>query len=615
MFNFTLRKKILLGVLLILLLVIIILLVWCCFCNEDEVRQLWPENAIIIGPKDDMTIAQQRIDTVYNWMGGSEPKWNGQFSNKRWAIMFLPGVYPLNIRIGYYTTIIGLGQTPDDVTITGNVIVEDGSTVKVEGGLNNFWRSCENLTIKPTATGNPPTIPAVQFAISQAAPLRRLNISGDLYLFEVPSADEAAYTSGGYLADSNISGNIYSGSQQQFMTRNTYFNLWVGSVWNQVFAGCPSAPSSSCPSDTTGSFDAFTNSGQVKMIAEKPYLVFDPKTSDWSIFVPAVETKKNAPTTNYSKGVKIPFSKVYVAWADDSADTINKELEKGNHIVFTPGIYNLEKSITVNNSNTVLLGTGMATLISGNGQPCIAVDGKTEGVRVSGLLLQAGQQQSPTLLLWGAENDKGNPSNPGIIQDVFGRVGGPDSTPVSTNSMIEINQSDVIIDNTWLWVADHGVNVGYGINTCKHGLIVNGDNVSAYGLMSEHNDSDNVLWNGDNGFVSMYQSEFRYDLPKSADTQKIVSFRVTDKVTTFEGYGMGAYCYFPNEAVVIDNGFQIPTGKADISMNNLVTVFLKGIPGSEITHVINGQGNSVTTADPQGDQQNGQISYICKYPS
>ena len=133
MFNFTLRKKILLGVLLILLLLIIILLVWCCFCGNDS--PLWPDNTIIIGPKDDMTIAQQRIDTVYNWMGGSEPKWNGQFSNKRWAIMFLPGVYPLNIRIGYYTTIIGLGQTPDDVTITGNVIIEDGSTVKVEGGL------------------------------------------------------------------------------------------------------------------------------------------------------------------------------------------------------------------------------------------------------------------------------------------------------------------------------------------------------------------------------------------------------------------------------------------------------------------------------------------------
>lgn len=617
MFNFTLRKKILLGVLLILLLVIIILLVWCCFCKEDEVRPLWPENAIIIGPKDDMTIAQQRIDTVYNWMGGSEPKWNGQFSNKRWAIMFLPGIYPLNIRIGYYTTIIGLGQTPDDVTITGNVIVEDGSTVKVEGGLNNFWRSCENLTIKPTATGNSPTIPAVQFAISQAAPLRRLNISGHLYLFELPSAGEAAYTSGGYLADSKISGAIYSGSQQQFLTRNTLFNSWGDSVWNEVFAGCPNAPSGTCPPNKKVPFDAFTDSGPVKMIAEKPYLVFDPKTSDWSIFVPAVETNKNGPTTNYSNGVKIPFSKVYVAWADASADTINKELEKGNHIVFTPGIYNLEKSITVNNSNTVLLGTGMATLISGNGQPCIAVDGKTEGVRVSGLLLQAGQQQSPTLLLWGPAGLPGNTgslTNPGIIQDVFGRVGGPDSTPVSTNSMIEINQDGVIIDNTWLWVADHGTKVGYGINTCKHGLIVNGNNVSVYGLMSEHNDSDNVLWNGDNGFVSMYQSEFRYDLPKSADTQKIVSFRVADNVNKFEGHGMGAYCFFPDEAVVIDNGFKTPSGTG-ISMNNLVTVFLKGTPGSKIAAVINDHGDPVTTAEPPGGiQQNGQISYVCKYP-
>ena len=616
MFKFTLRKKILICMLLILLLVIIILLVWCCFCGSS--RPLWPDNSIIISSKDDMKAVQQRIDTVFNWMGGSQPKFNGQFSNKRWAIMFLPGVYPLNVRIGYYTTIIGLGQTPDDVVITGNVTVEDGSTVKEEGGLNNFWRSCENLTIKPTATGNPSAIPAVQFAISQAAPLRRLNISGDLFLFEVPQRGKAAYTSGGYLGDSKVSGAIHSGSQQQFMTRNTLFNSWEGSVWNEVFAGCPNVPSGVCPPNTKVPFDAFTDSGPVKMIAEKPYLVFDPKTAGWSIFVPAVETNKNGPTTNYSNGVKIPFSKVYVAWAEDSANTINKELDKGNHIVFTPGIYNLEKSITVNNSNTVLLGTGMATLISGNGQPCVAVDGKTEGVRVSGLLLQAGQKQSHTLLLWGSDGlpgITGSLTNPGVIQDVFGRVGGPDSTPVSTNSMIEINQDGVIIDNTWLWVADHGTKVGYGINTCKNGLIVNGNNVSAYALMSEHNDSDNVLWNGDNGFVSMYQSEFRYDLPKSADTEKIVSLRVSDNVNKFSGYGMGAYCFFPNEAVVINNGFGAPIGKSGINMSNLVTVFLKGMDGSMITHVINGQGNSVKTAEPPGGiQQQGQISYVCKYP-
>lgn len=78
---------------------------------------------------------------------------------------------------------------------------------------------------------------------------------------------------------------------------------------------------------------------------------------------------------------------------------------------------------------------------------------------------------------------------------------------------------------------------------------------------------------------------------------------------------MGAYCFFPSDTVVIDNGFQIPTGKGDISMNHLVTVFLKGTSGSMITHVINGQGNSVTTAKPPGGiQQQGQISYVCKYP-
>lgn len=81
-------------------------------------------------------------------MGGTQPKnWNGQFSDKKWAIMFLPGVYPLNIRIGYYTSIIGLGQTPNDVVITGNIVVEDSSTNWKQEGLSNFTEKAKYLII------------------------------------------------------------------------------------------------------------------------------------------------------------------------------------------------------------------------------------------------------------------------------------------------------------------------------------------------------------------------------------------------------------------------------------------------------------------------------------
>ena len=606
----TSKQKILIGALIILLIIIISIILF--FVLRKKNRSLWPPNSIIIGPNDDMAKAQQTIDDIYTAMGGYIPNdWNGQFSQKRWAIMFLPGTYHLTINIGYYTTIIGLGQSPDDVIITGNVFIKDGSSLKTQGGLSNFWRSCENLSIVSTI------VP--QFSVSQACPLRRLNVKGDLFLFQQPTEGYASFTSGGFLADSKITGDIHSGSQQQFMTRNTSFKSWGDSVWNEVFAGCISTITlqKNCPplTDPKEPFNAITDSGLVKIIAEKPYIVYG--NSSFSIFVPAIENNKIGPTTDYTKGVTIPFSKVFVAWAEDSADIINKEINNGNHIIFTPGIYNLDKSINVTKSDTILLGTGMATLVSGKGHPCVIIGDDTEGVRVSGLLLQAGKIKSQTLLQWGLSKTKGNSSNPGIIQDVFARVGGPDYTSVSTVSMMEINQGYVIIDNTWLWVADHGNKVGYGINTSDHGLIVNGDNVSAYGLMVEHNDNDNVLWNGNNGFVSMYQSEFRYDLPNTADTSAIVSLRVSDGVTDFNGWGMGAYCFFPNAPIKIMNGFASPISKPPgVKLTNLVTVFLDGKEGSEITHVINDVGNSVHRKTPDGEiQQEGQISYVCNYPA
>lgn len=68
---------------------------------------------------------------------------------------------------------------------------------------------------------------------------------------------------------------------------------------------------------------------------------------------------------------------------------------------------------------------GLATLISTTGLPCIEV-ANVDGVRVSGLLLQAGENQSDSLLKWGDEGYQGSDANPGSMHDVFARVGGPD---------------------------------------------------------------------------------------------------------------------------------------------------------------------------------------------
>jgi len=72
--------------------------------------------------------------------------------------------------------------------------------------------------------------------------------------------------------------------------------------------------------------------------------------------------------------------------------------------------------------------------------------------------------------------------------------------------MMHIVKGNVVIDNVWLWRADHdevGI-VANSDNPCKNGIVVDGDDVSAYGLFSEHCLEDLTVWNGNNGLVYFY---------------------------------------------------------------------------------------------------------------
>lgn len=150
----------------------------------------------------------------------------------------------------------------------------------------------------------------------------------------------------------------------------------------------------------------------------------------------------------------------------------------------------------------------MATLIASSGNAIIEV-GDVDGVRVAGLILNAGERHSENLLKWGSGNFHGSSDQPGVISDVFGRVGGANNSEysqVSTQRMIQINTNDIIIDHTWLWRADHdlGGRVYDSRNFVENGLQVNGDNVKAYGLFVEHTLGDLVAWNGNNGETYFY---------------------------------------------------------------------------------------------------------------
>ena len=78
---------------------------------------------------------------------------SNQLGTKRYALLFKPGTYgsptePLNVQVGYYTEVAGLGASPGNVAINGTIDVYNqclaaGNCI----ALINFWRSLSNLTI------------------------------------------------------------------------------------------------------------------------------------------------------------------------------------------------------------------------------------------------------------------------------------------------------------------------------------------------------------------------------------------------------------------------------------------------------------------------------------
>ena len=104
---------------------------------------------------------------------------------------------------------------------------------------------------------------------------------------------------------------------------------------------------------------------------------------------------------------------------------------------------------------------------------------------ISGVIFEAGPATSPALLQIGTgkANGHNDASDPAVLSDVFFRIGGA-AAGSATNSLV-VNSDNVILDDIWAWRADHG-NLGCrGLDhqyTADTGVVVNGDNVTAYGL-------------------------------------------------------------------------------------------------------------------------------------
>ncbi|MGA7158953.1 MAG: coagulation factor 5/8 type domain-containing protein [Acidobacteriaceae bacterium] len=539
-------------------------------------------NVAVFSPATPSGKIQSEIDRVYAIQQHNE------FGPQRNAFLFLPGNYKVDVPVGFYTEVAGLGATPDATHISGNVHAD--ASLPNNNATCTFWRAIENLAVTPLGGDTPGTM---QWAVSQAVPMRRLHIYGNLVLHQ-----HHGWASGGWMSDTLVDGNVDSGSQQQWISRNDDWHNWTGANWNMVFVGVPQAPANSWPTPP------YTTVALTPIVREKPYLSVD-AANHWSIQVPPLLhnttgiTWQNPTAPNRT----IPFSHVYIAHPDhDTAATLNAALASGKDLLLTPGIYDLTEPIRVTHPNTVVLGLGFATLHPTNGSAAMTT-ADANGIILAGLLIDAGEQQSPVLVQVGPPNSTArHTKDPISLSDIFFRVGGAGIG--RTNINLEINANDTLVDHTWIWRADHGRGVGWTKNLSNNGLVVNGNDVTIYGLFVEHHQHFQVLWNGDHGRTYFYQSEIPYDPPNQAayssapNTDGWASYKVADTVKHHEAWGLGVYSVFTYPNVFLSHAIETPK-TPNVRFHDMITVCLEHNGG--IRHIIDNTGASTTCAPHRVD--------------
>ncbi len=570
-------------------------------------------NVIIFDPSMTTAQIQASVDAI------AAQQVDNEMGPARYALLFKPGVYgsastPLTFQVGYYTEVAGLGASPTDVTINGHVDVYNRCLTPSNCiALVNFWRSLSNLTINVMGLGGCRSSGNF-WAVSQAAPMRRVKIAGgNLTLMDYCTAGPQ-YASGGFISDSQT-GFIINGSQQQFIVRDSSIGGWSNGVWNQVFSGVIGAPAQSFGS-TPYNPPPYTTLATSPVTRERPLLYVD-ASGDYKVFVPAL--RHNSVGTTWSAGpaagTSLPIQDFFVASPSDSVGKINSALAQGQHLLLTPGVYHLDKTIAVKRADTIVLGLGFPTLIPENGIAALTV-ADVSGVKLAGFMVDAGPQNSPVLLQVGDDHQVGEGSdhrpgggaaNPTSLHDIFFRIGGA-AAGKATVSLV-VNSDDVILDDIWAWRADHGSGVGWTVNTADTGVVVNGDDVTAYGLFVEHYQKYQLIWNGENGRTIFFQNEMPYDPPTQADwshdgVNGFAAYKVADSVATHEAWGMGSYCFFNvGPDIHAERGFEVPVN-GGVLLHDILTVYLSANGG--IDHVVNDTGAAVNSTN--------QVTNIVSYP-
>jgi hypothetical protein len=565
------------------------------------------------------------------------------FDEIRNAVYFMPGKYGsesgkndpttatgfIDSPVGFMETVQGLGSTPDAVTINGNLRV--GAATGSE--LGTFWRSLANVKINPIEMDEPAH--TMRWNTSQACPVRRVDIVGNL--------DLSGGTAGGNLiANSRITGAVSAGfdwvtdtvtvpGQFYYYIHDSQIGNFQGHWDNYVFSGVEGAPRTQYnPGDVT-------TLPTTPISREAPFLYVDQNV--FKVFVPDVrrnvvgfhwgvqdvKNDRDHHVPGVRDGASLTLDQFFIAKPTDTAATLNDALWRGKNLILTPGVYKVTEAIHVVRPNTIIMGMGLATVTPIKGTSAIEVD-DVPGVSISAITVDANTVNSPVLVRVGTpygghhyernDHEEGH-LNPTTLSDVFVRVGGSYAGHATTS--FEINQDNALIDHTWLWRADHGNQgtTGWTVNTGDHGLVVNGDNLTALGLFVEHYQKTQIVWNGNGGRTIFLQSEAPYDVPSQADYMNgsengFPFYEVADRVTSHEASGLTAMTLFfmAKTPIFIHSAFKTPV-TPHIHFHDIMAGIILGTGG--VQNVINESGGSALEGGPSIIQL-GTTTQVTSFP-
>ena len=174
---------------------VLVLLAGAASGQKQEKTPDFGPNTMVFNPAMPAASIQEQIDKVYKAQQHSE------FGTDRNALLFLPGDYKVDVPVGFYTEVIGLGASPDAVHIIGNV--HSDASLPHNNATCTFWRAAEGFAVTPTGGAEAGTM---QWAVSQAVPFRRMHVMGSMVLHQ-----DRGWASGGWMSDSLVDGNVGAG--------------------------------------------------------------------------------------------------------------------------------------------------------------------------------------------------------------------------------------------------------------------------------------------------------------------------------------------------------------------------------------------------------------------